>query len=109
MNWKKIEIEPKEENEAIVVRFEEKGDEFIGKYMGYVEYKDKTTGEDKIFYKFVDLDDEEINYIMFPSSVILNKMKMVPLDAPVKIVYEGLKKSEKSKFKYKDFSFYLSE
>lgn len=95
------EINMEEQQESTVVRFEEKGDEFIGKYIGFVEYEKE--GEKNIFYKFVDLNDDEEEYILFPTSVLKTKMARVPLDAIVKIVYQGQVKSNKSRYKYKDF------
>ena len=92
MNWKKIEPEVVEEKKSDVVRFEEKGDEFIGVYLGFVEYE--KDGEKNIFYKFADADDEEMEYVMFPTSVLKTKMERVPLDRPVKIVYLGKVKSK---------------
>ena len=39
MEWKKLEFEPEERKEATVVRFEEEGDSFVGRYIGFVEYE----------------------------------------------------------------------
>jgi len=107
MEWKKLEFEAEDRKEAEVVRFENEGDSFVGRYVGFVEYE--RDGEKNIFYKFVDVDDEEIEFIMFPTSVLKTKMERVPLDAAVKIEYLGKKKSEKSKYSYKDFEFYLAQ
>jgi hypothetical protein len=95
------EINMENDNESTVVRFEEKGDEFIGKYIGFVEYE--KDGEKNIFYKFNDINGDDEEFIMFPTSVLKTKMARVPLDAIVKIVYVGKVKSNKSRYSYKDF------
>ena len=105
MNWNKIEFNEEERKESEVVRFEEEGDEFIGKYLGFVEYE--KDGEKNIFYKFQDIDDDEIEFIMFPTSVLKTKMERVPLDKPVKIVFLGQVKSKKSRYNYKDFDVFI--
>lgn len=97
------EINMKDDNnESEVVRFEEKDDEFVGRYIGFVEYE--KDGEKNIFYKFQDIDDSDMEFVMFPTSVLKTKMARVPLDALVKIVYLGEVKSNKSRYKYKDFA-----
>ena len=95
------EINMKDEGESEVIRFEEKGDEFIGKYIGFVEYERE--GEKNIFYKFQDINGDDEEFIMFPTSVLKTKMSRVPLDAIVKIIYLGKVKSNKSRYEYKDF------
>lgn len=104
MEWNKIEIKSEERKEATLVRFETAGDEFIGVLKEIVEYN--KNGEDKMFWKFVDMDDAEIEYMLFPSSVLTTKMANIGLDTPVKIVYLGKKKSSKSSFYFKDFDIY---
>jgi hypothetical protein len=106
MYWDKLEDEQYEEKQSEVVKFEEKGDEFIGVFRGIVEYSN-ANGEGK-FYKFEDVDDEEKEFIIFPTTVLETKFKRVPLDAMVKIVYLGKKKSEKNpKYSYKDYDIYI--
>ena len=104
MEWKEVEVQT-ENRESEVVRFEEEGDQFIGRYLGFVEYERE--GEKNIFYKFVDVDDDEIEFVMFPTSVLKTKMARVPIDAAVKIVYLGKEKSQKSRYIYKNFDVFI--
>lgn len=93
--------------ESETIKFEEVGQEFIGEYVGFFE------GEGNfgpyIGYKFVDVDDAELEYTIFGDSVLKSKMKRVALNQIVKIVYKGKKKSEKTGRSYKDYEFYLAK
>lgn len=104
MEWNKVEFESTEKKEATIVRFENAGDEFIGMLREVVTYK--KNDEEKMFWKFTDIDDVEIEYILFPTSVLTTKMANITIDTPVKIVYLGKKKSGKSSFYFKDFDIY---
>ena len=92
--------------ESETIKFEEVGQEFIGEYIGFFE------GEGNygpfIGYKFLDVDDAELEYVIFGDSVLKSKMGKVPLEAVVKIVYKGKKKSEKTGRMYKDYEFFLA-
>ncbi len=107
MAWNEITIE-QEEKASSVMKFNEEGDELIGIFRGIVKYADKTTGEEKFFWKFEDPDDDQIEFIVFPSAVLETKMSRVPLDAETKIVYLGKKQSAKNKSRfYKDFAIFV--
>jgi hypothetical protein len=107
MAWNEITIE-QEEKASSVMKFVEEGDELIGIFRGIVKYADKTTGEEKFFWKFEDPDDDQIEFIVFPSAVLETKMSRVPLDAETKIVYLGKKQSAKNKSRfYKDFAIFV--
>jgi len=108
MSWNEITIEQKEMKESEVVKFTEEGQEFVGIFRGIIKYADKTTGEEKFFWKFEDSDDSELEFIIFPSAVLETKMAKVPMDTETKIVYLGKKQSGKnaSRF-YKDFAIFV--
>jgi hypothetical protein len=107
MAWNEITVET-EEKTSSVMKFNEEGDELIGIFRGIVKYSDKTTGEEKFFWKFEDPDDDQIEFIVFPSAVLETKMSRVPLDAETKIVYLGKKQSGKNKSRfYKDFAIFI--
>ena len=93
------------ESERIV--FEEPGKEFIGKYVGFFEFEGSYGPG--VGHKFVDVDDDELEYVIFQDAVIKTKMSRVPLDAIVKIVYMGKKKSEKTGRMYKDYKFFIAK
>ena len=107
MSWNEITIEQEEKNSS-VMKFLEEGDELIGIFRGIVKYSDKETGVEKFFWKFEDPDDDQIEFIVFPSAVLETKMARVPLDAETKIVYLGKKQSAKKKSRfYKDFAIFI--
>ena len=107
MAWNEITIE-QEEKASSVMKFLEEGDELIGIFRGIVKYADKTTGEEKFFWKFEDPDDDQIEFIVFPSAVLETKMSRVPLDSETQIVYLGKKQSAKNKSRfYKDFAIFI--
>lgn len=107
MSWNEITIET-EQKESSVVKFTEEGQEFIGIFRGIVKYPDKDTGVEKFFWKFEDPDDDQIEFIIFPSAVLETKMSKVPLDTETKIVYLGKKQSAKNKSRfYKDFAIFI--
>lgn len=107
LNFEKLEDEEYDEKESEVIKFTEAGDEFIGVFRGIVEYKNER-GEGK-FYKFEDTDGNDVEYIIFPTTVLETKFKRVPLDATVKIRYLGMKKSEKSIYSYKDYEIFIAK
>ena len=86
--------------ESEKVTFEEPGREFVGKYIGFFEFEGSYGPG--VGHKFVDVDDDELEYVIFQDSVLKSKMTRVPLDAIVKIVYIGKKKSEKTGVKPRD-------
>lgn len=104
MKWNKVEFETEEKKKATVVKFDTEGQEFMGRLLEIVEYK--RDDEEKMFWKFTDLDDDEIEYIIFPSAVLKTKMANIEEGTPVKIVYLGKKKSGKSSFYFKDYDIY---
>jgi len=107
MSWNEITIDT-ERKESEVVKFVEEGQEFVGIFRGIVKYPDKTTGEEKFFWKFEDPDDEELEFIIFPSAVLVTKVERIPLDATAKIVYLGKKQSGKNATRfYKDFAVFI--
>jgi len=105
MAFKKVEVEY--ENSEIV-KFEEEGQEFVGIYRGYQDWKNEN-GEGR-FYKFEDPDDDEVNYTIYESAVLKTKMPKVPLDALVKIVYLGKKPSKRNKSQsYRDYDIFIDD
>lgn len=104
-------VEMKEEavdyKESERISFEEKGQEFLGEYIGFFEF-DGSYGHG-IGYKFLDVDDPELEYVIFGDAVIKTKMKNVELNQIVKIVYQGKKKSDKTGRIYKDYKFFLAQ
>lgn len=107
IKWNEIPEDEYDEKDSEVVKFVEDGDVFIGIFRGIVEYKNER-GEGK-FYKFEDPEDEDKEYVIFPTAVLETKFKKVPLDALVKVVYKGMKKSEKSIYSYKDYDVFTSK
>jgi hypothetical protein len=100
MQFEEMKAEDVEYKESERVVFEEKGQEFIGEFIGFFEFEGAYGPG--IGYKFVDVDDPELEYTIFGDSVLKTKMKNVPVNAIVKIVYEGKKKSEKTGRMYKE-------
>ena len=96
-----------EYKESEKVTFEEPGKEFVGKYIGFFEFEGSYGPG--VGHKFVDVDDDELEYVIFQDSVLKSKMARVPLDAIVKIVYLGKKKSEKTGRMYKDYKFFIAK
>lgn len=107
MEFEEMPEEKVEYKEKETVRFEEKGQKFVGKYIGFFEFEGSFGPG--IGYNFVDPDDAELEFVMFGDSVLKTKMERVPLDAIVKIVYQGKKKSEKTGRMYKDYKFFLAK
>lgn len=111
MKWEKMaDQEEQEYPEAELIKFVEEGDSLTGQFIGIVEFSNDN-GEG-MFYKFKKLNsaDEPIEdeLITFPSSVLETKMKNVPIDAFVKIVYKGKVQSKKNKSRfYKDFDVFV--
>lgn len=107
MNWNKIEVEEFEEKQSEVVKFDEAGQEVAGIFRGIVEFSNDN-GEGH-FYKLEDIDDPDLEYIVFGGLVVLDdRMKKVPLDKPVKIVYLGKKESAKNKSRsFKNFDVFI--
>ena len=81
--------------------------EAVGIFRGIVEFTNDN-GEGH-FYKLEDIDDPDLEYIVFGGLAVLDdRMKKVPLDKPVKIVYKGKKQSSKNKSRFfKDFDVFL--
>jgi len=104
-------VEMKEEavdyKESESIKFEEKGQEFIGEYIGFFEFEGSYGPG--IGYKFLDVDDPELEYVIFGDSVLKTKMKNVELNIIVKIVYKGKVKSEKTGRMYKDYRFFIAQ
>jgi hypothetical protein len=96
-----------EYKESEAVKFESVGQEFMGEFIGFFEFEGAYGPG--IGYKFVDVDDPELEYVIFGDSVMKTKMKNVPVNAIVKIVYQGKKKSEKTGRMYKDYKFFLAK
>lgn len=109
MDFEEIKVEEVEYKESEVIKFEEAGQEFIGKYLGIVEFTNDN-GEG-FFYKFEDVDDDQLEYIVFGGTVVLDdRMKRAPLDSIVKIVYKGKKQSSKNKSRFfKDFQVFVAK
>lgn len=108
MEYEEVKAEEVEYKESEVVKFEEAGQEFIGKYLGFIDFEnDNGKG---MFYKFADVDDDELEYIVFGGLTVLDdRMKKVPLDAQVKIIYLGKKQSSRNKSRYfKDFKVFVA-
>jgi len=109
MEFEKIEVEEVEYKESEVIKFEEAGQEFIGKYLGFIEFEnDNGKG---LFYKFEDVDDDQLEYIVFGGLTVLDdRMKKVPIDGVAKIVYKGKKQSSKNKSRFfKDFDVFIAK
>lgn len=104
-------VEMKEEavdyKESEAIRFEEVGQEFLGEFIGFFEFEGSYGPG--IGYKFLDVDDPELEYVIFGDSVLKTKMKNVEVNQIVKIVYQGKKKSEKTGRMYKDYKFFLAQ
>ncbi len=107
MEFEEMKAEDVEYKESEQVKFEEPGKVFVGKYIGYFEFEGAYGPG--VGYKFLDLDDDELEYVIFADSVLKTKMNRVPLDAAVKIEYLGKKKSEKTGRLYKDYRFFLGK
>ena len=109
MEFEEIEVEAVEYKESEVVKFEEAGQEFVGKYLGFIEFSNDNG--DGMFYKFVDVDDDDLEYIIFGGLTVLDdRMKKVPIDGIVKIVYQGKKQSSRNKSRYfKDFKVFVAK
>ena len=54
MEFEEIKVEEVEYKESEVVKFEEAGQEFIGRYLGFIEFTNDNG--DGLFYKFADVD-----------------------------------------------------
>ena len=106
MQFEEMKEENIEYKESENVKFEEKGQEFVGEYIGFFEFEGSYGPG--VGYKFLDVDDPELEYVIFGDSVLKTKMKNVELNQIVKIVYEGKKKSEKTGRYYKDYKFFLA-
>ena len=106
MEFEEMKNEDVEYKESEHVKFEEPGKTFVGKYIGFFEFEGSYGPG--IGYKFLDVDDDELEYVIFADSVIKSKMERVPLDATLKIEYIGKKKSEKTGRMYKDYRFFLA-
>jgi hypothetical protein len=104
-------VEMKEEagnyKESETIKFEEKGQEFIGEYIGFFEGEGNYGAY--IGYKFCDVDDPELEFTIFGDSVLKTKMSKVELNQIVKIIYKGKVKSEKTGRMYKDYKFFLAQ
>lgn len=109
MEFEEIKVEEVEYKESEVVKFEEAGQEFIGRYLGFIEFTNDN-GEG-LFYKFVDVDDDDLEYIIFGGLTVLDdRMKKVPIDVVAKIVYKGKKQSSKNKTRFfKDFQVFIAK
>lgn len=107
MEFEEMKDEDVEYKESERIVFEEPGKEFIGKYVGFFEFEGSYGPG--VGHKFVDVDDDELEYVIFQDAVIKTKMSRVPLDAIVKIVYMGKKKSEKTGRMYKDYKFFIAK
>lgn len=106
MEWKPIE--PEEHVPASLVKFQEAGEEFMGIFKGVIEFSNEHG--DGIMYKFLDIESDE-EYIIFGGLKVLDdRMRRVPIDSPVKIVYLGKKQSSKNKSRFfKDFSVFIGQ
>ena len=109
MEFEEIKVEEVEYKESEVVKFEEAGQEFIGRYLGYIEFSNDNG--DGLFYKFADVDDNDLEYIIFGGLTVLDdRMKRVPIDVVAKIVYKGKKQSSKNKTRFfKDFQVFIAK
>lgn len=107
MEFEEMKNEDVEYKESEKVSFKEPGKEFIGVYIGFFEFNGRYGPG--IGYKFLDVDDDKLEYVIFGDSVLKTKMENVPLDAVVKIVFQGKKKSEKTGRMYKDYKFFLAK
>lgn len=109
MEFEEIKVEEVEYKESEVVKFEEAGQEFIGRYLGFIEFSNDNG--DGLFYKFADVDDDDLEYIIFGGLTVLDdRMKKVPLEGIAKIVYKGKKQSSKNKSRYfKDFQVFVAK
>lgn len=106
MKWDKLE---EEEQSSNVKKFENVDDEIIGIYLGFKDWSN-ANGSGRI-HNFADIDDpdnEDSNFIVFGTTALNSKMKRVPIDVPVKIVYLGKKPTKKNPaFKYHDYDVFL--
>lgn len=107
MKFEEMKDEDVEYKESEQIRFEEPGKVFVGKYIGFFEFEGAYGPG--MGYKFIDVDDDELEYVIFADSVIKTKMERVPLDATLKIEYLGKKKSAKTGRMYKDYKFFLAK
>ena len=109
MEFEEIKVEEVEYKESEVIKFEEAGQEFIGRYLGFIEFTNDNG--DGLFYKFADVDDDDLEYIIFGGLTVLDdRMKKVPIDAVAKIVYKGKKQSSKNKTRFfKDFQVFVAK
>ena len=107
MEFEEMKNEDVEYEESEKVSFDEPGKEFVGKYIGFFEFEGQFGPG--VGYKFLDVDDDELEYVIFADSVLKTKMERVPLDAIVKIQFLGKKKSEKTGRMYKDYKFFLAK
>ncbi len=106
MEFVEMKEEAVEYKESEAIKFEEVGQEFMGEFIGFFEFEGSYGPG--IGYKFLDVDDPELEYVIFGDSVLKTKMKNVEVNQIVKIVYRGKKKSEKTGRMYKDYSFFLA-
>jgi len=111
MAYKEVEV-----GKATVVDFKDEnkkyveGMEFEGIFLGVKDFINKRNGKPGRYFRFSDVDDEDVNYIVYDSAALGNKMEKVKYEQKVKIVFLGFKKSVKDPTtEYKDFAVYRDE
>jgi len=107
MQWQEIKKNENEESTSEVVRFDKEGTTFEGVYKETVQYSNENRSGN--FYRFTGLENENEEYIIFPTVVLETKFKDILPESIIKIEYIGLKQSRMNPlFKYKDYKVYIA-